>query len=102
MQIKHLIVFALVGMAALLGFNIFNNNQHEKNREMLAEDNAPVQVVADSVVTPTNEAANNSSNIASKPLGEQPKAILDDATTKIDQSQQVEQTRLAQMESEAK
>lgn len=102
MQIKHLIVFALVGMAALLGFNIFNNNQHEKNREMLAEDNASAQVAADSAVAPTNEAANNSSTIASKPLGEQPKAILDDATAKIDQAQQVDQARLAQMESEAK
>lgn len=96
MQIKHLIVFALVGMAALLGFNIFNDNQHEKNREMLASNNVSEQVAAE----PQSEATNSSSNIASKPLGEQPKAILDDATTKIDQAQQVEQARLTQMESE--
>lgn len=96
MQIKHLIVFALVGMAALLGFNIFNDNQHEKNREMLASNNVSKQVAAE----PQSEATSSSSNIASKPLGEQPKAILDDATTKIDQAQQVEQARLTQMESE--
>lgn len=91
MEMKHVIIFAVIGIVALLGFNIINGNSHEKNREVAVSSTVseqPTAAVSD---------ADSSKNIASKPLGEQPKAILDDATNKIDQAQQSEQDRLEQM-----
>ena len=35
MQMKHLIIFTVVGMVVLLGFNIMSGNQREKNREAI-------------------------------------------------------------------
>ncbi len=92
MQIKHLIVFALVGIVALLGFNLVNGYQHDKNREIINSRTSTAGL-------DTDKAVSGSENIASKPLGEQPKAILDDATSKIDQAEQTDQARLAQMSS---
>ena len=101
MQIKHLIIFALAGIVILLGFNMINGSQREKNREaIIASSQAEL---ADSAVSknngPNTSNANGSdtSDIASQPLGQQPKAILDDATSKIDQAQQAEAERLKQM-----
>ena len=91
MEMKHVIIFAVIGFAALLGFNIINGNSHERNREMAISSTISEQSPA------TAEASDTS--IANKPLGEQPKAILDDATSKIDQAQQAEQDRLDQMSS---
>ncbi len=102
MQIKHLIIFALVGMAALLGFNLISGNQHEKSREAAIDSTASEQVATGTSVSDTEESGSSSTSIANKPLGEQPKAILDDATTKIDQAQQADQARLAQMDDAAK
>lgn len=98
MQIKHLIIFSLVGIMALLAFNIINDYQRDKDREMALSSTTSEQKTAHTLVSDTS----NSNNIANKPLGEQPKAILDDATTKIDQAQQTDQARLAQMDDEAK
>ncbi|BFM04614.1 MAG: hypothetical protein J6N72_04845 [Psychrobacter sp.] len=98
MQIKHLIIFSLVGIMALLAFNIINDYQRDKDREMALSSTTSEQKTAGILVSDTS----NSNNIANKPLGEQPKAILDDATTKIDQAQQTDQARLAQMNDEAK
>ena len=98
MQIKHLIIFSLVGISTLLSFNILNDNQRDKDREMALSSATSEQKTAGTLVSDTS----NSNNIANKPLGEQPKAILDDATTKIDQAQQTDQARLAQMDDEAK
>ena len=97
MQMKHLIIFALVGMVALLGFNLINGMQHEKNREIAVSGATSEQSMTS---TAASDTVNNSENIASQPLGKQPKAILDDATAKIDQAQQTDQTRLSQMNSE--
>lgn len=98
MQIKHLIIFSLVGIMALLAFNIINDYQRDKDREMALSSTTSEQKTTGTLVSDTS----NSNNIANKPLGEQPKAILDDATTKIDQAQQTDQARLAQMNDEAK
>lgn len=98
MQIKHLIIFSLVGIMALLAFNIINDYQRDKDSEMALSSTTSEQKTAGILVSDTS----NSNNIANKPLGEQPKAILDDATTKIDQAQQTDQARLAQMDDEAK
>ncbi len=102
MQMKHLIIFALVGMVALLGFNLINGMQHEKNREIGVNGATSEQSITSTAASETDKAkaVNGSENIASQPLGKQPKAILDEATAKIDQAQQTDQARLAQMSSE--
>lgn len=92
MKRTHLIIFTLVAMALLLGFNIFNSNAHEKNRAAMMNESATVDRSTDQA------DSSNSSNIASKPLGEQPKAIMDSATTQIEQAQQADADRLAQLE----
>jgi len=89
MQMKHLIIFALVGMAVLLGFNLINGHQRDKHREILVNNN--------SAESATATDANTGENITSQPLGQQPKAILDDATTQIEQAQRAEQQRFAQV-----
>ena len=85
MEMKHLIIFAVVGMVALLGFNMLNGNQRDKNREAITASSEPELV---------NNDNNGTSDIASQPLGQQPKAILDNATAKIDQAQQADAARL--------
>ncbi|MGP5202465.1 hypothetical protein ACTXKB_06870 [Psychrobacter aquimaris] len=97
MQMKHLIIFALVGMVALLGFNLINGSQREKDRESITTSSSTEQ--ASTGVTESdshNDEKNSSVDITSKPLGEQPKAILDSATTQIEQAQQADQQRLDQ------
>ena len=89
MQMKHLIIFALVGMVVLLGFNLISGHQRDKHREILVNNN--------SAESATATGANTGENIASQPLGQQPKAILDDATTQIEQAQRAEQQRVAQV-----
>ena len=102
MQIKHLIIFALAGMVILLGFNMISGSQREKNREVIDASNEVEKTATNaaesndanaSTVNPTT----TTSDIASKPLGQQPKAILDKATTQIEQAEQVNQQRSEQM-----
>ena len=88
MEMKHLIIFAVVGMVALLGFNMLNGNQRDKNREAITASSEPELVNSDN--------NSNTSDIASQPLGQQPKAILDNATAKIDRAQQADAARLEQ------
>ena len=87
MEMKHLIIFAVVGMVALLGFNMLNGNQRDKNREDITASSQPELV---------NSNNTGTSDIASQPLGQQPKAILDNATAKIDRAQQADAARLEQ------
>ena len=87
MEMKHLIIFAVVGMVALLGFNMLNGNQRDKNREAITASSQPELVSSNNTGT---------SDIASQPLGQQPKAILDNATAKIDRAQQADAARLEQ------
>ena len=68
---------------------MMNSNRHENNRVAVVDSAAPVAQATVSTDTTTN--SDSSENIASKPLGEQPKAILDNATTKIDQAQHADQ-----------
>jgi len=95
MEMKHVIIFAVIGIVALLGFNIINGNSREKNREV-AVSTVATDSATDSA-TDADSTQDNAAAITSKPLGEQPKAMLDDATNKINQAQQSEQDRLDQM-----
>jgi len=90
MEMKHVIIFAVIGIVALLGFNIINGNSREQNREVAASSVAAAQTEATVVTSETN--------ITSQPLSQQPKAIVDSATSKIDQAQQAEQERVAQLD----
>lgn len=91
MQMKHLIIFALAGMVILLGFNMINGSRHENRRVATNEVAIPIN---DSEASTQPSA---SAEITSKPLGEQPKAIMDKATTEINEAQQADAARLAQM-----
>ena len=91
MEMRHVIIFAVIGIVALLGFNIINGNSREQNREVA------VSTVATDSATDADSTQDNAAAITSKPLGEQPKAMLDDATSKINQAQQSEQDRFDQM-----
>lgn len=90
MQIKHLIIFALAGIVILAGFNMISGSQREKNREALAASSETENT--DIVITDSK-----TSDIASQPLGRQPKAILDKASTQIEQAEQVSQQRSEQI-----
>lgn len=90
MQIKHLIIFALAGIVILAGFNMISGSQREKNREALAASSETENT--DIVITDSK-----TSDIASQPLGQQPKAILDKASTQIEQAEQVSQQRREQI-----
>jgi len=98
MQMKHLIVFALVGIVLLLGFNMINSSRHEQNRAVAVNNDLPAPSTEAAVNEP-DTSSSQSVDVASKPLGEQPKAIIDNATTQIDQAQQVDKERLEQMDS---
>lgn len=93
MQAKHLIILALVGIVILLGFNIINGNRHEQNRAVVASSVTPTSTIE---VVP-HQDTNHSVDVASQPLGQQPKAIIDNATNQINQAQQTDQQRLEQM-----
>ena len=97
MEMKHLIIFAVIGIAALLGFNIINGNSREQNREAIVSSTVPESATA--TVAPEPTTSSSSTDIASQPLGQQPKAMLDSATSKIDQAQQAEQERMDQISS---
>ena len=91
MQAKHLIIFAIVGIVALLAFNLLRGSN---------ESTQPVEATA---ITTDADTADSSTNndIASKPLGQQPKAILDKATTQINEANQAESDKMAQVEATA-
>lgn len=92
MQIKHLIIFALAGIVILIGFNIINSNRNENRIQDAASNAALIQSV-----TPDSEA-NNPTGVTSQPLGKQPKAIIDDVTSQVEQAQQLDQARVDQMQ----
>ncbi|MEH6667607.1 MULTISPECIES: hypothetical protein [Psychrobacter] len=90
MEMKHVIIFAIIGIVALLGFNIINGNSREQNREIATSSVAAEQ--------PDSTVATSDTDITSQPLSQQPKAIVDSATSKIDQAQQAEQDRVDQLD----
>ena len=94
MQIKHLIIIAVAGIVILVGFNSFNSfnsYRHEQNRAAASSQIPPAN-------SPENNQVASSADSTSQPLGEQPKAMMDKATTQIDDAQQASQERVAQMD----
>lgn len=94
MQMKHLIIFALAGIVLLIGFNMFNSNRHESR---IAAATSSTTSPATAISSEDTVNTNTNTDIASQPLGKQPKAILDNATAQIEQAEQVNQERVEQM-----
>lgn len=100
MQLKPLIIVIVVAMVLLLGFNVINGNRHENNRAEMTNAATAVDTQASSTANGADmNSASSTTDITSKPLGEQPKAIMDKATTQIDDAQQADNARLAQLDS---
>ena len=95
MQAKNLVIVALVGIVILLAFNVINGNLHENNRQAIVSSHTSAQ----SITIDSDSSSNQSSGIADKPLGQQPKAIIDRAATQIDNAEQVNSARLEKMDS---
>ncbi|CAN6961896.1 MULTISPECIES: hypothetical protein [Psychrobacter] len=96
MQMKHLIIFALAGIVILIGFNMFNSNRHE-SRIAATTSSIATSIPPDTAISSEGNTVSTNTDIASQPLGKQPKAILDKATAKIEQAEQVNQDRVEQM-----
>ena len=96
MEMKHIIIFALAGFVLLIGFNMMSGGRDDSNTTAVVDSNEPAPA---SKPTDTTTQSSASESIASQPLGQQPKAILDNATSKIDQAQQADKERLDQMSS---
>ena len=96
MEMKHIIIFALAGFVLLIGFNMMSGGRDDSNTTAVVDSNEPAYA---STPTDTTTQSAASESIASQPLGQQPKAILDNATSKIDQAQQADKERLDQMSS---
>ncbi len=103
MQVKHLIVIALAGIVLLVGFNMINSSRHESARAATVNNDTPA-ASTDTAVTVSDNDNNTSAtqpvDIASQPLGQQPKAIMDKATTQINEAAQADKERLEQMSSD--
>ncbi|WP_131668743.1 hypothetical protein [Psychrobacter pygoscelis] len=89
MPAKLLIVIAILGIAGLVVFNLINTPKHD-----LATAEADT-------VNESSASVQSDESIANKPLGQQPKAMVDQATAEIERAQQIEHDNMAQMASEA-
>lgn len=97
MQMKHLIIFAIAGIILLIGFNVMNSDRREDNTTAVVDkETTDSAVVAETYTDANTESA--PSAIADKPLGQQPKAIIDKATTQIEQAEQDNQEQVKQIE----
>ena len=96
MQMKHLIIFALVGIVILIGFNMFNSSRHE-SRIAATTSSSAMPAAPDTAISSEVNTVNTNTDIANQAIGKQPKAILDNATAQIEQAEQVNQERVEQM-----
>lgn len=92
MQAKHLIIIAIVGIVALIAFNILNGS---------GGSDQPVEAAAVTTDAGATSVATTDDSISSQPLGQQPKAMLDKASASLDQAQQAENDKIAQAEQQS-
>lgn len=86
MQIKHIIIASLIAIVLLAGFNIISNQRHDSQRSAMLSETAEAEAPV---------AAQDNT-----PLGDQPKAILDDANRKIDAASAQNEQQLAAADQE--
>ena len=96
MQMKHLIIFAIAGIILLIGFNMMNSDRRDDTTAVVDKETTESAVVAETYTDANTES--KPSAIADKPLGQQPKAIIDKATTQIEQAEQDNQEQVKQIE----
>lgn len=89
MQKKHLIAFTTATIFLLLGFNLVSSYFHENRRAALVDDDLSKAI---------NSETQLNDKIAAQPLADQPKAIIENASSQIEQAQKLEQQRLEQMD----
>lgn len=88
MQMKHVIIASIVAIVMLAGFNIISGMRHDSQRSaMLSRTESPASLDSQTAQEPTS-------------LGNQPKAILNDAQSKIDAAQLQNEKQLATAEQE--
>jgi hypothetical protein len=75
---------------------MFNSNRHE-SRIAATTSSIATSIPPDTAISSEGNTVSTNTDIASQPLGKQPKAILDKATAKIEQAEQVNQDRVEQM-----
>lgn len=86
MQVKHLIIVAILGILGLIAFNWMQSSHNEEQIQALQAD---TQVKASATAaTPRDDV----------PLGQQPKATLDKANTQINQANDANADKVAQAE----
>ncbi|WP_201534049.1 hypothetical protein [Psychrobacter ciconiae] len=86
MQIKHVIIASLVAIVVLAAFNIVSNQRHDSQRTAMLSETAQ----SDAPTVAQNDTS----------LGQQPKAILDDANHKIDVATAQNEQQLAAADQE--
>lgn len=96
MQMKHLIIFAIAGIILLIGFNMMNSDRRDDTTAVVDKETTESAVVAETYTDANTES--KPSAIVDKPLGQQPKAIIDKATTQIEQAEQDNQEQVKQIE----
>ena len=86
MQPKLLIIFAILGITALAIFNLISSH---RTQQVIASN----QANSSTALAPLGRASNDTSSI-----GEQPKQVLDKATTDLNQTVQTSSNNLASTE----
>ena len=91
MQPKHIIIAALIGIVALIVFNVLNSHSRPEVAPVQAESSS--ELAAQDSPTPIS-----TTETAAPSLGEQPKAILDNVHNNIDAAEAKEADNMAQVE----
>lgn len=86
MPIKPIIIASLIAIVLLAGFNLISNQRHNSQRTAMLSETAQ----SDAPTVAQNDT----------PLGQQPKAILDDANRKINTAEQQSEQQLAAADQE--
>ena len=91
MQPKLLIIFAILGITALAIFNLISSH---RTQQVIASNESNSSAAS----APLAIASNDTSSIG---IGEQPKQVLDKATTDLNQAAQTSSNNLASAEKTA-
>jgi len=91
MQPKHIIIAAIIGIVALIVFNVLNSHSRPEAAPIQAESSS--EPAAQGSYTPVS-----TTETAARSLGEQPKAILDNVHNDIEAAEAKEADKMAQVE----
>ncbi|GAA0324732.1 hypothetical protein [Psychrobacter aestuarii] len=92
MQPKHIIIVAVIGIVALVVFNMLNS--HSRPDVALIQADISSAPATDS----SNTSASTTETATAPSLGEQPKAILDNVHSSLDAAEAKEADKLTQVD----